>query len=134
MHGASMLRDGVVMLGVGMVFVLIFRRLGLGATLGFLIAGALIGPQALNLIGDAQGKITIAELGITLLLFIVGLELNPARLWKMKQDIFALGLIQVLLCGGAVGTLSALPRLDEHDPSRHHGVQSGSRKMPRRMH
>jgi len=46
MHGASMLRDGVVMLGVGMVFVLLFRRLGLGATLGFLVAGALIGPQA----------------------------------------------------------------------------------------
>ncbi len=105
MHGASMLRDGVVMLGVGLVFVLIFRRLGLGATLGYLIAGALIGPQAFNLIGDAQGKITVAELGITLLLFIVGLELNPARLWKMKQDIFAIGLIQVLLCGAAIAAI-----------------------------
>jgi CPA2 family monovalent cation:H+ antiporter-2/glutathione-regulated potassium-efflux system protein KefB len=102
MHGASMLRDGVVMLGVGMVFVLLFRRLGLGATLGFLVAGALIGPQAFNLIGDAQGKISVAELGITLLLFIVGLELNLSRLWKMKQDIFAIGLIQVLTCGLAI--------------------------------
>ncbi len=105
MHGVSMLRDGVVMLGVGMVFVLIFRRLGLGATLGFLIAGALVGPQVFNLIGDAEGKITIAELGITLLLFIVGLELNPARLWKMKQDIFAIGLLQVLTCGAAIAAI-----------------------------
>ena len=102
MHGASMLRDGVVMLGAGLIFVLIFRRLGLGATLGYLVAGALIGPQALGLIGDAQGKVAVAELGITLLLFIVGLELNPSRLWKMKQDIFAIGLIQVALCGVAI--------------------------------
>ena len=97
-----MLRDGVVMLGAGLVFVILFRRLGLGATLGFLVAGALIGPQGLHIIGDAEGKIGVAELGITLLLFIVGLELNPSRLWKMKEDIFALGALQVILCGLAV--------------------------------
>ncbi len=100
-----MLRDGVVMLGAGLVFVILFRRLGLGATLGFLVAGALIGPQALHLVGDAEGKIGVAELGITLLLFIVGLELNPSRLWKMKQDIFALGALQVILCGLAVSAI-----------------------------
>ena len=100
-----MLRDGVVMLGAGLVFVLLFRRLGLGATLGYLVAGALIGPQALHLIGDAKGKIGVAELGITLLLFIVGLELNPSRLWKMKQDIFALGSMQVLACGAVVALI-----------------------------
>ena len=107
MHGASMLRDGVVMLGAGMVFVLIFRRLGLGATLGFLVAGALIGPQALNLIGDAEGKITVAELGITLLLFIVGLELNPSRLWRLRRDIFGLGALQVVLASVALGLTPA---------------------------
>ncbi|QDZ07350.1 sodium:proton exchanger [Sphingomonas panacisoli] len=105
MEGVSMLRDGVVMLGTGLVFVILFRRLGLGATLGFLVAGALIGPQALHLVGDAEGKIGVAELGITLLLFIVGLELNPSRLWKMKQDIFALGALQVLACGLAVSAI-----------------------------
>ncbi|MES2096255.1 MAG: cation:proton antiporter [Pseudomonadota bacterium] len=98
----SLLRDGFVMLGAGLVFVLIFRRLGLGATLGYLVAGALIGPQAFHLIGDAEGKIGVAELGITLLLFIVGLELNPSRLWKMKQDIFGLGLLQVAACGAVI--------------------------------
>jgi CPA2 family monovalent cation:H+ antiporter-2/glutathione-regulated potassium-efflux system protein KefB len=103
--GVSMLRDGFVLLGAGLIFVLLFRRLGLGATLGFLVAGALVGPQALHLVGDAEGKIGVAELGITLLLFVVGLELNLSRLWKMKQDIFALGLIQVLSCGLAVTVL-----------------------------
>ncbi|GAA0326282.1 monovalent cation:proton antiporter-2 (CPA2) family protein [Sphingomonas oligophenolica] len=98
----SLLFDGVVLLGSGLVFVLIFRRLGLGATLGYLVAGALVGPQALGLIDGAEGKIGVAELGITLLLFIVGLELNLQRLWKLKKEIFGLGLLQVVLCGLAV--------------------------------
>lgn len=102
MHDAapvSLLREGVVLLGFGLGCVLLFRRLGLGATLGYLVAGALVGPQLLGLAGDAQGKMGIAELGITLLLFIVGLELNPSRLWRMKQDIFGAGLAQVAACG-----------------------------------
>lgn len=98
----STLRDGVILLGFALVFVLLFRRLGLGATLGFLVAGAVVGPQVLGLVGDAEQKMGIAELGITLLLFLVGLELNPTRLWQMKQDIFALGALQVALCGAAV--------------------------------
>jgi CPA2 family monovalent cation:H+ antiporter-2/glutathione-regulated potassium-efflux system protein KefB len=103
MHeGASLLRDGVVLLGAGLIFVLIFRRLGLGATLGYLVAGAIVGPQMLGLVGDAEGKLGIAELGIVLLLFIVGLELKPSRLWKLRQDIFGLGTIQVVACGLAI--------------------------------
>jgi glutathione-regulated potassium-efflux system protein KefB len=98
----SLLREGVILFGFGLVFVLLFRRLGLGATLGYLIAGAVVGPQLLGLVGDAQSKIGIAELGITLLLFIVGLELNPTRLWRMKQEIFGLGLLQVVACGLAI--------------------------------
>jgi CPA2 family monovalent cation:H+ antiporter-2/glutathione-regulated potassium-efflux system protein KefB len=98
----SLLFDAVMLLGFGLVFVLIFRRFGLGATLGYLVAGALVGPQALGLVGDAENKISVAELGITLLLFIVGLELNPARLWRLKKEIFGLGLMQVVLCGIAV--------------------------------
>lgn len=98
----SLLRDGVVLLGFGLVFVLLFRRLGLGATLGYLVAGAVVGPHVLGLVGDAESKMGIAELGITLLLFIVGLELNPARLWRMKEEIFGLGLLQVVACGLAI--------------------------------
>jgi len=96
------LRDGVILLGFGLGFVLLFRKLGLGATLGFLVTGAVVGPQMLGLVGDAEQKQGVAELGITLLLFIVGLELNPARLWRMKQDIFGFGLTQVVLGGLAV--------------------------------
>ncbi|MBY0520041.1 MAG: cation:proton antiporter [Sphingomonas sp.] len=96
------LRDGVVLLGFALAFVLLFRKLGLGATLGFLVAGAMVGPHILGLVADAEQKMGIAELGITLLLFLVGLELNPARLWRLRQDIFALGTLQVVLCGVAV--------------------------------
>ena len=96
------LRDAVVMLGFALAFVLVFRRLGLGATLGYLVAGAVIGPQVLGLTGGAAGKIAIAELGIVLLLFVVGLELAPVRLWRMKREIFGLGLLQVALCGAAL--------------------------------
>jgi glutathione-regulated potassium-efflux system protein KefB len=102
-HGAiSLLRDGVPLLGFALVFVLIFRRLGLGATLGFLVAGALVGPQVLGLVGDAESKMGIAELGIALLLFLVGLELSPGRLWRMRRDIFGMGLLQVTICGLAL--------------------------------
>ena len=100
--GLSLLHDGVPLLGFALVFVLIFRRLGLGATLGFLVAGAVVGPQLLGLVGDAESKLGIAELGIALLLFLVGLELSPSRLWRMRRDIFGLGLMQVSLCGLAV--------------------------------
>jgi CPA2 family monovalent cation:H+ antiporter-2/glutathione-regulated potassium-efflux system protein KefB len=106
--GGSLIRDGVILLGFGLVFVLLFRRLGLGATLGFLVAGALVGPHMLGLVGDAESKMGIAELGITMLLFVVGLELNPTRLWRLKQDIFGLGLIQVVVCGVAIGAILTL--------------------------
>ena len=82
-EGASFLLDGVILLGFGLAFVLVFRKFGLGATLGYLVAGAVVGPQVLGLTGDAETIIGFAELGITLLLFIVGLELSPTRLWTM---------------------------------------------------
>jgi len=103
MHeGVSLLREAVVLFGLGLVFVLLFRKLGLGATLGYLVAGAVAGPQGLALVGNAETVMRFSEFGITLLLFLVGLELNPARLWRLKQDIFGLGLAQVTLCGLAV--------------------------------
>lgn len=104
----SLLHDGFLLLGFGLIFVLVFRRLGLGATLGFLVAGAVVGPQILGLVGGAQAKLGIAELGITLLLFVVGLELNPSRLWRMKRDILGLGLLQVVACGLAISAIIAL--------------------------
>ncbi|MEI9851385.1 MAG: cation:proton antiporter [Sphingomonas sp.] len=104
----SLLRDAVPMLGFALVFVLIFRRLGLGATLGYLVAGALVGPHVLGLVGDAEAKLGIAELGIALLLFLVGLELSPSRLWRMRHDIFGFGSLQVVGCGLAITGMIAL--------------------------
>lgn len=97
-----LLTDGVILLGAAVLFVIIFRRFGLGAVLGYLVAGALVGPQGLALVGGGESKLAIAEIGIVLLLFLVGLELHPARLWRLKRDIFALGLAQVVLCGLAL--------------------------------
>jgi len=91
-ESVSILHDGFLLLGFALVFVLVFRRLGLGATLGYLLAGAVVGPQVLGLVGEAEQKMGVGELGITMLLFLVGLELDPSRLWRMKKDILGLGL------------------------------------------
>lgn len=112
MHDASattlLVRDMVVMFGVALAFVLVFRRFGLGATLGYLVAGAVVGPQVLGIAGQGETIIGFAEIGITMLLFIVGLELSPNRLWTMKHEIFGLGLLQVTLCGVALTGLLLL--------------------------
>ncbi|AUW58845.1 sodium:proton exchanger [Sphingobium sp. SCG-1] len=97
-----LLTEGVILLGAGVAFVMLFRRFGLGAVLGYLVAGAVVGPQGLRLVGGGESKLAIAEIGIVLLLFLVGLELNPTRLWRMKRDIFGLGLLQVIACGLAL--------------------------------
>jgi monovalent cation:proton antiporter-2 (CPA2) family protein len=101
----GLLRDAALMLGVALVFVTIFRRLGLGATLGYIVAGALIGPSVLGLFRQPEVIQRVSEVGIALLLFIVGLELQPSRLWRLRKDIFGLGLLQVALCGAAISGL-----------------------------
>ena len=101
----AILESGAIMLGAALVFVTIFRRLKLGATLGYIVAGALIGPQVLGLIKDPEQLTSVTEIGIALLLFIVGLELQPSRLWRLRKDIFGLGLAQVVLCGLAISAL-----------------------------
>jgi monovalent cation:proton antiporter-2 (CPA2) family protein len=101
----AILESGAIMLGAALVFVTLFRRLKLGATLGYIVAGALIGPGLLGLIRDPEQLTSVTEIGIALLLFIVGLELQPSRLWRMRKDIFGLGLAQVVLCGLAISLL-----------------------------
>ena len=101
-HMADLLLGGFVMLGAALVMVLIFRRFGIGAVLGYLIAGVLIGPHGFQLISNARTILEFSEIGIILLLFIVGLELAPARLMRLRQAIFGLGMSQVVLCGVAL--------------------------------
>ncbi|MEN7538404.1 monovalent cation:proton antiporter-2 (CPA2) family protein [Aurantiacibacter flavus] len=102
------LQDGALMLAFALVAVIAFRRAGLGATLGYLVAGVLIGPQVLGLVGNAEQMAEIAELGIVMLLFVVGLELSPERLWRLRKAIFGLGTAQVAICGVAVSLLVAV--------------------------
>ena len=102
---ALLLRDGVIILGAAMAFVMLFRRFGLGAVLGYLVAGALIGPDGLGLINAPEEMLQIADFGIVLLLFLVGLELHPSRLWRLKQDILGLGLLQVSVSGIVISGL-----------------------------
>ena len=83
------LLEGAILLGVATLFVLLFRRLGLGAVLGYLIAGSLVGPYGLGLVGGGESKLAFAEIGIAFLLFLVGLELHPRRLWDMRRAIFS---------------------------------------------
>ena len=99
---SALLEGGAIMLGTALIFVTLFRRLGLGATLGYIVGGALIGPQLFSLVDDPEDLASFSEIGIALLLFIVGLELQPSRLWRLRKDIFGLGLAQVVLCGLAL--------------------------------
>ena len=101
----AILESGAVMLGAALFFVTLFRRLRLGATLGYIVAGALIGPHVFRLIGDPEQLTSVTDIGIALLLFIVGLELRPSRLWRLRKDIFGLGLAQVVLCGLAISLI-----------------------------
>ena len=86
----------VTLLGAAVLAVPLFRRLGLGAVLGYLAAGLLVGPSALALIDDPHTILQTAELGVVMFLFLVGLEMRPAHLWAMRRQIFGLGLLQVL--------------------------------------
>jgi glutathione-regulated potassium-efflux system protein KefB len=101
----AILESGAIMLGAALLFVTLFRRLKLGATLGYIVAGALIGPHLLRLVRDPEQLASVTEIGIALLLFIVGLELQPSRLWRLRNDIFGLGLAQVVLCGVAISAI-----------------------------
>ncbi len=92
----------VVLLAAAVVAVPIFRRAGLGSVLGYLAAGLIIGPYGFAFFHDAQAIIHVAELGVVLFLFIIGLEMQPSRLWAMRGEIFGLGMLQV---GLAMATL-----------------------------
>jgi glutathione-regulated potassium-efflux system protein KefB len=89
----------VGLLAAGVVAVPIFRRLGLGSVLGYLAAGLAIGPFGLRLVTNPQAILSAAQFGVVMFLFIIGLEMEPSRLWSLRRQIFGLGLIQVAASG-----------------------------------
>ncbi|BAQ80493.1 MULTISPECIES: monovalent cation:proton antiporter-2 (CPA2) family protein [unclassified Pseudomonas] len=105
-HEGNLLQAAVVFLCAAVLIVPLAKRLQLGAVLGYLLAGVLIGPSVLGLVGNPQSVSHISELGVVLLLFIIGLELSPKRLWVMRKAVFGVGLAQVLLTGTVIGVVA----------------------------
>ena len=88
----------VTLLGAAVIAVPLFKRLGLGAVLGYLAGGLAIGPFGLKLVNDPQTILHVAELGVVMFLFIIGLEMKPSHLWSLRRQIFGLGSLQVVVC------------------------------------
>ncbi|WP_448102150.1 monovalent cation:proton antiporter-2 (CPA2) family protein [Luteibacter jiangsuensis] len=111
----SQLLQAVALLGAAVLVVPIFRALRLGAVLGYLFAGVLVGPFVLGWFTDPEAILGLAELGVVMFLFVIGLEMRPARLWALRRTIYGLGLVQLAACGVALTAvawaLGAAPRI-----------------------
>ncbi|MFA7944293.1 monovalent cation:proton antiporter-2 (CPA2) family protein [Pseudomonas brenneri] len=105
-HEGNLLQAAVVFLLAAVLTVPLAKHLKLGAVLGYLFAGVIIGPSVLGLIGNPQSVAQFSELGVVLLLFIIGLELSPKRLWVMRKAVFGVGLAQVLLTAMVMGAVA----------------------------
>src|SRR5687767_5641726 len=109
---ASFLPPVLIFCAAAVIAVPVFRRMGLSGVLGYLVAGLVIGPSGLSLIGEAETVRGVAEIGVVFLLFIVGLELKLSRLLSMRRDIFGLGAAQLLATAtifGAVAVAAGAP-------------------------
>ena len=108
----SLVNEAVVFLIATVIAVPLFKRLGMGAVLGYLTAGVLIGPWLFGFISDVENILHFSEFGVVLLLFVIGLELRPSRLWELRRPVFGLGGAQVAVTGfvlAAAGVALGLP-------------------------
>ena len=96
MQEQGFLHQALIYLAAGVLVVPVFKRLGLGSVLGYLVAGVAIGPWGLAFVTKPEAILDFAEFGVVLLLFLVGLELNPKRVWQMRKAIFGMGATQVV--------------------------------------
>ncbi|MFQ5572558.1 MAG: monovalent cation:proton antiporter-2 (CPA2) family protein, partial [Rhodothermales bacterium] len=103
MEQKDLLLAVLVLLTAAVILVPLFKRLGLGSVLGYLVAGAVVGPWGLGITSDVAAIRHFAEFGVVFLLFIVGLELHPSKLWVMRRAVFGMGTLQVVLTGGSIG-------------------------------
>jgi monovalent cation:proton antiporter-2 (CPA2) family protein len=101
------LLDTAIFLAAAVVAVPLFQRIGLGTVLGYLAAGVIIGPSGLGLIQQVDDTLHIAEFGVVLLLFLIGLELQPERLWKLRRSVFGAGGAQVVVTAALLGAIGA---------------------------
>ncbi|WP_313679287.1 glutathione-regulated potassium-efflux system protein KefB [Pantoea vagans] len=105
MEGQTLLTAGVIYLVAAVLIVPVAARLGIGAVLGYLVAGIAIGPWGLGFISDVDEILHFSELGVGFLMFIIGLELNPAKLWALRRSIFGVGAAQVIFSAAILGGL-----------------------------
>ena len=111
MHGEGFFYQAFVYLAAAVVAVPLAKRFGLGSVLGYLIAGVAIGPFGLELVGkEGQDVMHFAEFGVVMMLFIVGLELEPALLWRLRTPIVGLGGLQVGVTAVVVAIALVGPR------------------------
>ena len=106
MEGHNFLREALIYLTAAVFAVPISKFLGLGSVLGYLVAGSIIGPWGFRFISDAQSTVHFAELGVVFLLFVIGLELKPSRLWSLRRAVFGMGAGQVGLSGLIFGLMA----------------------------
>src|SRR5436190_1382808 len=104
----GLLEQALIYLAAGVIAVPVFKRLGLGSVLGYLVAGMAIGPWGMRLVSEPSTVLGIAELGVVLLLFLVGIELNAQKVWTLRRAIFGLGTVQVVATIGAVCVLGLI--------------------------
>jgi glutathione-regulated potassium-efflux system ancillary protein KefC len=102
----NFLGQALIYLAAGVIAVPLFKRIGLGSVLGYLAAGCAIGPWGLALIGDPQTVLHFAEFGVVLLLFLIGLELDPERLWTLRRSILGMGAVQLVVTAGAAAAIA----------------------------
>ena len=102
----SVLIEAAIFLGCAVLAVPLFSRLGLGSILGYLAAGILIGPHLMGLIGNIEVVLHVGEFGVVLLLFLIGLELNPTRLWSLRRPILLIGGGQVVVTGALITAIA----------------------------
>jgi len=109
MHNQEFFLNALIYLGAAVISVPIAKKLGLGSVLGYLLAGIIIGPFVLKLVGNEAGEVMhFAEFGVVLMLFIIGLELEPKLLWKMRRSIFGLGGLQVIITAAVITAVALL--------------------------
>ncbi len=102
----GLLTEAIIYLATAIIAVPLSKRLGFGSVIGYLVAGIIIGPFGFRFIRDPEHILHFAELGVVFLLFIVGLELQPSRLWVLRRMVFGLGSAQVLLSAIVIGLLA----------------------------
>ena len=108
MHLDQILTASVLLLGASAVAIALFQRAGLGSVLGLLCVGVLLGPHTIGPVVNIGPITAAAELGVVFLLFVIGLEIEPARIWAMRRHLFGLGTLQMLATGAVLAAVALL--------------------------